>query len=87
MAIVTIHLTYESVDKVLSYDHSNEAFSAVLLNDTGVFSVFYKKRLGIFRNFVSKIQTLCLAPECKSTAESRLHAIWVSAPIFTGSLV
>ena len=60
------------MDKVLSYDHSNEASSAVLLNGTGGFVVFYKMRL--FK--------LSVWPhECKSTAESRLHATWVSAPL------
>ena len=48
-------LTFESVDKILWCDHSNETSSAVLLHGAICFSIFYKLKFGSF------LVTLCLA--------------------------
>ena len=45
------HLTFQFVDKILWYDHSNETFSAVLLHATICFSIFYKVLFRIFLDF------------------------------------
>ena len=39
-------LNFESVNKILCCDHSNETFSAVLLHGTICFSIFYKMKFG-----------------------------------------
>ena len=41
-------LTFESVDKILWCDHSNETSSAVLLHGTIYFQYFAKQNLGFF---------------------------------------
>lgn len=43
--------TFESVDKILWYDHSNETSLTVLLHSTVCFSLFDKINLGLFLNF------------------------------------
>ena len=37
----TVILTFESVSKILKYDHSNERFSAVLFYGAACFSIFF----------------------------------------------
>ena len=44
-------LTSESVDEMLSCDHSNETSSAVLLHGTIYVKVFYKMNLKFVLNF------------------------------------
>ena len=44
-------LTFESVDKILWYDHSNGTSLKELLHGFICFSIFYKKNLGFFLNF------------------------------------
>ena len=51
METCSLVLTFESVDQILWSDHSNETFSAVLLHGTNRFSIFYKRKFGIFSNF------------------------------------
>ena len=52
METSTVVLTFESVDKILWCDHSNETSSAVLLHGTICFVRFKKKiKLGFFLNF------------------------------------
>ena len=41
-------LTFESMDEILWYGHSNETSSAVLLHGTIYFSIFFKMKFGIF---------------------------------------
>ena len=41
-------LTFESVDKILKCDHSNETSLEVLLHGTIYFSIFIKMEFGIF---------------------------------------
>ena len=47
----SVVLSFESVDKILWCDHSNETLSAVLSHGTICFSVFCKMKFGIFLNF------------------------------------
>ena len=47
----SIVLTFESVDKILWCDHSNETSSAVLLHGIICFSIFYKMKFGISLDF------------------------------------
>ena len=47
----SVVLTFESVDEVLWWDHSNEISSAVLLHGTICSSIFYKIKFGLFLNF------------------------------------
>ena len=47
MTTCSVVLTFESVDKILWCDHSNETSSAVLLHGTICFSIFYKIKIGI----------------------------------------
>ena len=49
--ICSVVLTFESVDEILRYDHSNETSSAVLLHGTICFSIFYKMKFVIFPEF------------------------------------
>ena len=51
METCSVVLTFESVDKTLWCDHSNETSSAVLLHETIRFSVSYKMKFGIFVEF------------------------------------
>ena len=44
-------LTFESVDEILSCNHSNEISSVVLLHGTICFSILYKMKFGIFLEF------------------------------------
>ena len=44
-------LTFESVDKLLWCDHSNETSSAVLLHGIICFSIFYKMKFASFFPF------------------------------------
>ena len=44
-------LTFESVDKILWCDHSNETSLAVLLHGTICFAIFYKMKFVIFLEF------------------------------------
>ena len=44
-------LSFESVDKILQCDHSNETSSAVLLHGTIGFSIFCKIKFRIFLYF------------------------------------
>ena len=46
-------LTFESADKILWCDHSNETSLAVLLHGTNCFSVFYKMKFEILYKFLS----------------------------------
>ena len=48
METCSVVLTFESVDEILWCDHSNETSSAVLLHGTICFSIFHKKKFGIF---------------------------------------
>ena len=48
METCSVVLTFESVDEILWYDHSNETSSAVLLQGTICFSIFYKIKFGFF---------------------------------------
>ena len=48
MKTCSVVLTFESVDKILWCDHSNETSSAVLLHGTICFSIFYKMKFRIF---------------------------------------
>ena len=45
-------LTFESVDEILWFDHSNETSLAVLLHGTICFSIFYKTKFGIFLEYL-----------------------------------
>ena len=51
METCSVVLTFESVDKILWCDHSNETFSAVLLHGTICFAIFYEVKFGIFVEF------------------------------------
>ena len=51
METCSVVLTLESVDEILSCDHSKETSSAVLLHGTICFSIFYKIKFGIFLEF------------------------------------
>ena len=51
METCSVVLTLKSVDEILWCDHSNETSSAVLLNGTICFSVFYKMKFGFFLEF------------------------------------
>ena len=51
METCSVVLTFESVDKILWCDHSNETSSAVLLHGTICFSVLYEIKFGIFLEF------------------------------------
>ena len=42
METCSVVLTFESVDEILWFDHSNETSSAVLLHGTICFSIFYR---------------------------------------------
>ena len=42
METCSVDLTFESVNEILRYDHSDETFSAVLLHGAICFSIFYK---------------------------------------------
>ena len=53
METCSVALTFETVDEILSCDHSNETSSAVLLHGTICFSIFYKMKFGIFLEFRS----------------------------------
>ena len=44
-------LTFESVDRILWCDHSNESSSPVLLHEPICFSIFYKMNFAIFLEF------------------------------------
>ena len=48
---VKVILTFESVDEILSCDHSNETSSAVLSYVTIYIVVFYKMKFGICLEF------------------------------------
>ena len=45
-------LTFESVDKILWCDHSNETSSAVLLHGAICFSIFCKMKFGMIFGFL-----------------------------------
>ena len=47
----SVVLTFQSVDKILWCDHSNETSSAVPLHGTICFSIFYKMKFGTFLEF------------------------------------
>ena len=47
METFKVVLTFESVDEILSCDHSNETFLAVLSHGTIYILVFYKTKFGI----------------------------------------
>ena len=49
METCNVVLTFESVDKILECDHSNETSLAVLLHGAICFSIFYKTKFGIIR--------------------------------------
>ena len=51
METCSVVLTFESVDKILWCDYSNETSSAVLLHGTFCLSIFYKMKFGIFLEF------------------------------------
>ena len=51
METCSVVLSFESVDKILWCDHSNETSSAVLLYGTINFSIFYKTKFEIFLKF------------------------------------
>ena len=53
METCSVVLTFESVNKILWCDHSNETSSAVLLHGAISFSIFYKMKFGFFLNFFS----------------------------------
>jgi len=44
-------LSFESVDKILCCDHSNETSSAVLSRGTIYITIFYKMKFGICLEF------------------------------------
>ena len=46
-------LTFESVDKILWRDHSNETSLAILLHGTICFSILYKMKFGILSELLS----------------------------------
>ena len=48
MEFCKVALTFESVDKILWSDHSNEISQPVLSHDATCFSKFYKMKFGIF---------------------------------------
>ena len=48
MDTCSVVLTFESVNKILWCDHSNETSSAVLLRGTICFSIFHKMKFEIF---------------------------------------
>ena len=51
METCSVVLTFESVDKILWWDHSNETSLAVLLHGTICFSISYKMKFSIFPKF------------------------------------
>ena len=51
METCSVVLTFEFVDEILWCDHSNETSSAVLLNGTICFSMFYKMKFWILLDF------------------------------------
>ena len=51
METCSVVLTFESVDKILWCDHSNETSSAVLSHGNICFSIFYKTNLDFIFNF------------------------------------
>ena len=51
--LCTVVLTFESVDKILLCDHSNDTSLPVLLHGTSCFSIFYKIILGILYEFLA----------------------------------
>ena len=48
MQTCSVVLTFESVDKILWCDHSNEISLAAQLHGTSCFSIFLKMKFGIF---------------------------------------
>ena len=48
METCSVVLTFESVDEILWCDHSNETSSAVLLQGTICFLIFYKIKFNFF---------------------------------------
>ena len=51
METCSVVLTFESVDEILWCDHSNETSFSVLLHGIIYFSMFYKKKFGVFLEF------------------------------------
>ena len=51
METCSVVLTFESVDKILWCDHSNETSSTALLHGTICFSIFYEIKFEIFLKF------------------------------------
>ena len=47
----SVVLNFESLDKILWCDHSNETPLAVLLHGTTCFSIFYKMKFDFFVEF------------------------------------
>ena len=43
-------LTFQSVDEIVPYDHSNESFLAIRFFGANCFSLFYEIKFGIFLN-------------------------------------
>ena len=52
METCSVVLTFESADKILRCDHSNETSLAVLLHGTICFSMFYKIKFEFFLEFL-----------------------------------
>ena len=65
METCSVVLTFESVDKILWCDHSNETSSAVLLHGTICFSIFYKMKLEIFLEYCFLLLFFCALGSCK----------------------
>ena len=51
METYSVVLTFESVDKILWCDHSNDTSSPVLLRGAICFTIFYKIKFGVFLEF------------------------------------
>ena len=64
METCSVVLTFESVDKILWCDHSNETSLAVLLHGTNCFSIFYMYKM----MFHKMQQTSCKS--CKMASRS-----------------
>ena len=58
METCSVVLTFESVDKILWCDHSNETSLAVLLQSVICFSIFYNTKFRILLEYFVLVQAL-----------------------------
>ena len=76
-----IVLTFESVDRILWFDHSNETSSAAVLHGTIRFSIFYEMQVWIFLEFW--YLALLAVKELSTTSAVKLGTPLVLVSVFT----